>query len=69
MKVGAIIAAAGEGKRFITKSDDPKKQFAELGGEPLFLRSASSFLESPIIDETVVAVPEGDVEKCNQLLG
>tara|TARA_B100000378_G_scaffold145487_1_gene117525 strand:+ start:112 stop:807 length:696 start_codon:yes stop_codon:yes gene_type:complete len=69
VKVGAIIAAAGEGKRFITESDDPKKQFAELGGEPLFLRSARSFLESPIIDETVVAVPAGDVEKCNQLLG
>ena len=69
MKVGAIIAAAGEGKRFITESNDPKKQFAELGGEPLFLRSARSFLESPFIDETVVAVPTGDVEKCNQLLG
>ena len=69
MKVGAIIAAAGEGKRFITKSDDPKKQFAELGAEPLFLRSVRSFLESPIIDEAVVVVPSGDVEKCNQLVG
>jgi 2-C-methyl-D-erythritol 4-phosphate cytidylyltransferase len=68
LRVGAIIAAAGEGKRFISESDNSKKQFAELGGEPLFLRSAIIFLESPIIDETVVTVPASNVEKCNQLL-
>lgn len=68
MRVGAIIAAAGEGKRFNSTGGETKKQFAELGGEPLVLRSVRIFSESPIVDEILAVVSESDLEKCDRLL-
>ena len=37
IRVGAIIAAAGDGSRFSKKGEKRKKQFIVLGGKPLFL--------------------------------
>ena len=43
IRVGAIIAAAGDGRRFSKKGEKRKKQFILLGGKPHFLHSANCF--------------------------
>ena len=68
IRVGAIIAAAGDGRRFSKKGEKRKKQFILLGGKPLFLHSANCFFYSPIITKLIVVAPENNIEYCTDLL-
>lgn len=54
MHVVAIIAAAGQGRRF---GAAVPKQLLELGGRSLVQRSVDAFDASPLVDEIVVTVP------------
>lgn len=61
----AIILAAGSGTRF----DDKKaKQFTEIDGVSVLIRSASVFEESSLIDEIVVVTRQADIEGCRNML-
>ena len=57
MKVSAIIPAAGSGRRF-----GEAKQFKLLGGRPLLFHSLKPFLESSIIQEVIVVVPDYQID-------
>jgi len=54
MKYGVIIPAAGFGSRMGT---DIPKQFLELAGEPILIRTLRVFLHHPAIHCVVVALP------------
>lgn len=58
MKAAAIIAAAGSGKRM--GAGPSRKQYLELGGEPLLLRALRPILAHPDVRWVVVALPAGD---------
>ncbi|MBQ8638392.1 MAG: 2-C-methyl-D-erythritol 4-phosphate cytidylyltransferase [Lachnospiraceae bacterium] len=62
-KCGAIILAAGSGKRM--KTEIPK-QFLELAGVPLFLHSVRAF--SGVVDEIVLVTGEESVSYCRSIL-
>ena len=57
MKVSAIIPAAGSGHRF-----GEAKQFKLLAGRPLLFHSLKPFLESSIIQEVIVVVPDYQID-------
>jgi 2-C-methyl-D-erythritol 4-phosphate cytidylyltransferase/2-C-methyl-D-erythritol 2,4-cyclodiphosphate synthase len=54
MYVVAIIAAAGQGRRF---GSDAPKQLARLGGRTLLQRSIDAFARSDRVNEIIVATP------------
>jgi 2-C-methyl-D-erythritol 4-phosphate cytidylyltransferase / 2-C-methyl-D-erythritol 2,4-cyclodiphosphate synthase len=54
MRVTAIIAAGGRGTRF---GGDRPKQVVDLSGQPMLQRSVRAFLDHPLIQEVVVALP------------
>lgn len=58
MRVAAVLPAGGAGLRMGTAG--PRKQYAELGGEPVLLRSLRPFLEHPAVEWVVVALPAED---------
>lgn len=49
----AALAAGGRGTRF---GGDMPKQFLDLAGRPVIIRSLDAFIESGLVDEYVVAV-------------
>lgn len=55
MKVGAVIVAAGQGRRF---GKAMPKQFFPLAGKPLLSWTLASFEKSQLIAEIVVVLPE-----------
>lgn len=57
----AIILAAGNGKRM---GGSLAKQYLLLGEKPVIWYSLSMMERSPIIDEIVLVVGKGDVERC-----
>ncbi len=61
----AIILAAGSGTRM---NDDRAKQFIEIRGLPVVVRSALAFEQSPEIHEIVVVTRAADVEGCRKIL-
>lgn len=61
LRTGAIIAAAGKGKRFGTET---KKQFIPLCGKPLVAYSIEKFQKSPFVHEIVLVVPEDKLSYC-----
>ncbi|MCR5683559.1 MAG: 2-C-methyl-D-erythritol 4-phosphate cytidylyltransferase [Clostridiales bacterium] len=61
----AVILAAGQGKRF---SDDTAKQYVEIAGESILVRSAKAFEASEEVDEIVVVTRETDVIGCRNIL-
>jgi len=61
MKVSAIIPAAGSGYRF-----GEAKQFKLLGGRPLLFHALKPFLESSIIQEVIVVVPDYQIDTVNR---
>ncbi|HBN45551.1 MAG TPA: 2-C-methyl-D-erythritol 4-phosphate cytidylyltransferase [Candidatus Marinimicrobia bacterium] len=63
LKAGAVIAAAGSGKRF-----GEKKQFKLLGRRPLLFHTLTLFLECDNISEIVVVVPEDDLDNTQREL-
>jgi 2-C-methyl-D-erythritol 4-phosphate cytidylyltransferase len=65
MKVGAIIAAAGFGRRM--KSDRPKQLLA-LKGTPIIIHTIRKFDVSPIIDYIIVTATRESVEEVRDLV-
>lgn len=61
----AILLAAGNGTRM---NDDRAKQFIEIGGLPVVVRSAMAFEQSPEIHEIVVVTRSADIEGCTKIL-
>lgn len=60
MRVAAVLPAGGAGLRM--GSGGVRKQYTELGGEPVLLRSLRPFLEHPEVEWVVVALPREDVD-------
>ena len=65
MKVGAIIAAAGFGRRM--KADRPK-QLLELNGTPIIIHTIRKFDASPAIDYIIVTALRESVEEVRELV-
>jgi 2-C-methyl-D-erythritol 4-phosphate cytidylyltransferase len=61
VKTGAIIAAAGFGKRF---GGSLKKQFQNLSGKPVLSYSIESLEASSLVEEIILVVPEGSIRFC-----
>ncbi|MCL0080495.1 2-C-methyl-D-erythritol 4-phosphate cytidylyltransferase [Dehalococcoidia bacterium] len=64
-KVGAVIAAAGQGQRM----SGVDKVFAELGGKPLLARVLDTFQECLVVDEIVLVLGEENLERGRGLVG
>jgi 2-C-methyl-D-erythritol 4-phosphate cytidylyltransferase len=58
-RAAVVVPAGGEGHRM--GSDGPRKQYLELAGEPILLRSLRVFLEHPAFQWIVVALPADDM--------
>ncbi len=65
MKLGAIIAAAGAGRRMKNKT---RKQYLLLEGVPVLARSVMLFLLHPELVKLEVVVPPEDLEEAGNLL-
>ena len=65
MKVGAIIAAAGFGRRM--KADRPK-QFLALNGTPIIIHTIRKFDAAAVIDYIIVTAPRESAEEVRQLV-
>src|SRR3972149_69375 len=63
LKVAAIIAAAGLGKRF---GEGLRKQFQPLSGKPLIVYSIERFEESELINEIILVVPKDSIIYCQR---
>jgi 2-C-methyl-D-erythritol 4-phosphate cytidylyltransferase len=67
MKVVVIIPAAGLGTRMApvpgakSKKAAPSKQFTELGGTPILIRTLRKFAASPAVAEIYVALRENEI--------
>ncbi len=61
----AVILAAGSGRRF---SDDRAKQFEEIRGESVLVRSARAFENCDLISEIIIVTREADIEGCRNIL-
>ncbi len=55
----AVLLAAGKGSRMGTEI---RKQYLELGGEPILARPLRTFLMSSVITDIVLVIPAGDEE-------
>src|SRR6185503_16288350 len=65
MKVGAIIAAAGFGRRM--KTDRPK-QFVVLNGTPIIVHTIRKFDACSSIDYVIVTAPRESVGEVRELI-
>src|SRR5262249_62300161 len=65
MKVGAIIAAAGFGRRM--KTDRPKQLLA-LNGTPILVHTIRKFDGCPAITYIIVTAPRDSVEEVTDLV-
>jgi len=65
MKVGAIIAAAGFGRRM--KTDRPK-QLLVLQGTPILVHTIRKFDDSNVIDYIIVTAPRESVDEVRNLV-
>lgn len=61
----AIITAAGSGSRM---GGAIKKQYRELGGIPVLIRTLSVFMDSPIISSLLITAPDEDIEPVERLI-
>jgi len=63
MKVGAIIPAAGRGKRI---GASVPKQFLEIQGKPLLHHTLRVFASCKLIDYVVLVMPRADVDEMGE---
>ena len=63
MKVGAIIPAAGRGKRI---GASVPKQFLEIQGKPLLHHTLTVFASCKLIDYVVLVMPRTDVDEMGE---
>jgi 2-C-methyl-D-erythritol 4-phosphate cytidylyltransferase len=61
----AIITAAGRGMRM---GGAIRKQFLELGGIPILIRTLDKFINSRYIDNVIITAPEDQVTYCQDLV-
>ena len=61
----AIIPAAGAGVRMQT---DRPKQFLDLNGSPVLVRTLEVFQTCPVIDSIILVTPEQDVEYTQKMI-
>jgi 2-C-methyl-D-erythritol 4-phosphate cytidylyltransferase len=59
VRAAAVIPAGGAGLRM---GGDVRKQYLELAGQPILLRTLRTFVDHPAIEWVVVALPPGDLE-------
>ncbi|MBN1437643.1 MAG: 2-C-methyl-D-erythritol 4-phosphate cytidylyltransferase [Sedimentisphaerales bacterium] len=59
LKVAVLIPAAGASSRF---KGNKKKQFVELDGRAVFLRTIEAFADRPDVSQVILAIPEEDQE-------
>ncbi|MBI1803563.1 MAG: 2-C-methyl-D-erythritol 4-phosphate cytidylyltransferase [Ignavibacteriae bacterium] len=64
-KIGVVIPAAGRGRRM---GSNRKKQFLELDGKPIILRTLEHFQSSPLIDVIAIAVSPDAMEEVQNLV-
>jgi 2-C-methyl-D-erythritol 4-phosphate cytidylyltransferase len=73
MKVVAIIPAAGLGTRMSAqlgaRPGQVSKQFAEIGGRPILLRTMEKFADVESVSDIYVAVREPEIERLREFLG
>lgn len=62
----AVILAAGAGSRIAPAAGGIPKQFLCLDGEPLYLVCARKFCSVAMIRGLVIAVPPGEVSRCER---
>lgn len=65
MSVGAVLCAAGQGKRMKLGKN---KQFLELMGKPLFIHTVDVFANCTAIDSLVLVVGKQELDQVRQLL-
>ncbi|HLM69527.1 MAG TPA: 2-C-methyl-D-erythritol 4-phosphate cytidylyltransferase [Longimicrobium sp.] len=58
VRAAAVVVAGGSGRRF---GGPVRKQYLEIGGEPVLLRAVLPFLHHPRIASVVVVLPPEDV--------
>lgn len=63
MKTVAIIPAGGAGRRM---GNGIPKQYLTLAGIPIIVRTLQAFQRSPVVDEILLVVPEGDIPEVRQ---
>lgn len=61
----AIITAAGSGIRM---AKPIKKQYLQINGIPILIRSIKPFVDSPVIDSIIVSAPEDELQATRQLI-
>ena len=61
MNITAIIPAAGSGERF-----GGKKQLKALDRRPLIFHTIQPFINSDLINEVIIVVPQNDVKQVNR---
>jgi 2-C-methyl-D-erythritol 4-phosphate cytidylyltransferase len=61
MQVAAVVPAAGEGRR-LREPDGQRKQFRDLGGRPVLVRTIEALERHPAIRQIVIAAPSAHVE-------
>lgn len=59
MNIAVIICAAGKSNRF---SGQKKKQFADVGGRAVFLRSIEFFADNDNVKQIILSIPAEDEE-------
>ncbi len=62
----ALLPAAGSGSRM---GAAVPKQFLPIGGEPIYIKSLRHFIESPLVDGVVIAVPEDYIDSVREETG
>ena len=65
-RVGVVVPASGKGRRM---GGVRSKQFLELDGKPIIIRTLEHFQSSPLIDCIVVAVSSDVIEEAHSLIG
>jgi 2-C-methyl-D-erythritol 4-phosphate cytidylyltransferase/2-C-methyl-D-erythritol 2,4-cyclodiphosphate synthase len=65
MKVDVLILAGGSSRRM----NGINKQFAEVGGIPVIIKSALAFENCPAVTEIIIAAQESDTDRVHELCG
>ena len=65
MKIRAIIAAAGAGRRM--RAERPKQLLA-LNGTPILIHTIAKFDAAPLVDYIIVTAPKESVEEVRSLV-
>jgi len=65
MKTVTIIPAGGTGRRM---GREIPKQYLLLAGIPILAHTLSAFQRSPLVDEIILAIPEGDIAEVRRVV-